>query len=182
MEQPCSKAIEGVQSSPQPRPLMTPVSMPSKENVKLLSSNNIEKLKSLLPLLPESRQLQKNETVLMAHATIALHDGDFKTVYSILQRNSFSERNHKELQKLWCDAHYLEKVKVCGRPPSYFAKYDLQKKISLPTTISDGGETAKVRYLAHDFHFIMSKLILNFILKYTGLLKLTISLFRYCFE
>ena len=152
MEQPRSKAVVGVQSSPQPRPLTTPVSMPLKEILKVLSSNNIEKLKNLLSSLPESHRLQKNESVLKARATVALHDGDFKNVYSILQSNNFSEHNHKELQKLWYDAHYLEKEKVCGRPPSYCAKYDLQKKISLPTTISDGGETAKVRYLPPDFH------------------------------
>ena len=107
-----------------------------------LSSNNVKTLERVLSLIPESNQLQKNESVLKARAAVAFHLGDFKEVYSILQSNKFSERNHQELQKLWYDAHYLEAEMVRGRPLPNGSKWYFRQKFPLPMTIWDGEKTS----------------------------------------
>ena len=102
-----------------------------------LSKNDIKKLARVLSLLPESNQLQKNESVLKARAKVAFNVRDFKEVYSILQSNNFSKRNHKALQKLWYDAHY-ESEKVHGQSLFNEGKLRLREKFPLPNTLLDG--------------------------------------------
>ena len=108
-------------------------------------SNDIHKLERVLSLLPESNQLQKNESVLKARANVAFHVGDFKEVYSILQSNIFSKRKYKELQDLWCNTLYSENEKLRGRGLlSYDANRYLRLKYPLPMTIWDGKIPAPV--------------------------------------
>ena len=135
-----------------PEPYMNPASVPTNDSLSeaqiacvcdvLLSSRNIERLARFLWSLPDSTQLLKNESVLKARATVAFHIGNFADVYSIIQNNQFSERNHQKLQNLWTTAHYLEAESVRGRPLEAVSKYRVRKKFPLPTTIWDGEETS----------------------------------------
>ena len=102
-----------------------------------MSKNNINKLARVLSILPESHQLQKNDSVLKARAKVAFDVGDFKEVYSILQSNTFSKLHHKELQDLWCNTLYLENEKLRGRPLSYVDKWYLCRQFPLPMTLWD---------------------------------------------
>ena len=135
-----------------PEPYMYPASVPTNDSLSeaqvacvcdvLLSSRNIERLARFLWSLPDSSQLQKNESVLKARATVAFHIGNFADVYTIIQSNKFSERNHQKLQNLWMTAHYLEAESKRGRPLGAVAKHRVRRKFPLPTTIWDGEETS----------------------------------------
>ena len=108
-----------------------------------LSNSNNNKLARVLSLLPETSPLQKNESVLKARAKVAFDVGDYKEVYSILQSQKFSKRNHKALQKLWYDAQYSENEKLHGKPLCTEGKLRLREKFPLPKTILSGKETSR---------------------------------------
>ena len=123
----------------------------------MLNSNDISKLVRILSSLPESHRLQENELVRKARATVAFHVGDFKEVYSILQRNNFSELHHEELQKLSFDVHYVEAEKVRGRILNKRAKVYLSRKFPLPMTIWDGQNTRVCCILCESVEYCILK-------------------------
>jgi len=123
----------------------------------LQNSGSIEHLARFLWSLPSCEVLQKNESVLKAQAVVAFHLGQFADVYRIIERNHFSEKNHKELQTLWQSAHYLEAESARGRELGAVGKYRLRRKYPLPDTIWDGEETSytfkdKSRVLLKDWY------------------------------
>lgn len=107
----------------------------------LQQRGDIEKLAHFLCHLPTMDVLKKNESVLRAQVIVAYHRGCYHELYSIIESNKFSVKNHPELQNYWFKAHYKEAEKVRGRPLCAVDKYRLRKKYPLPKTIWDGEET-----------------------------------------
>ena len=108
----------------------------------LQNSGNIDRLVRFLWSLPACEHLHQNESVLKAKAVAALHSGNFKELYRILESRQFSPVNHQKLQNLWLKAHYMEAEKLRGRPLGAVGKYRIRRKYPLPRTIWDGEETS----------------------------------------
>ncbi|XP_055327704.1 homeobox protein SIX1-like [Paramacrobiotus metropolitanus] len=109
----------------------------------LQNSNNIGRLESFLwSLPPHCPEIQKNESVLKARATVYFHRNDYKSLYMLLESHHFSPESHPKLQQLWMRAHYNEAEKLRGRPLGAVGKYRVRRKFPLPRTIWDGEETS----------------------------------------
>ncbi|XP_076245179.1 homeobox protein six4 [Calliopsis andreniformis] len=107
----------------------------------LLQSQDIEKLARFLWTLSPGELLRGGESVLMARAAVAFHQGAYHELYSILESHPFSPRQHKDLQDMWFKSHYREAEKIRGRSLGAVDKYRIRKKYPLPKTIWDGEET-----------------------------------------
>ncbi|XP_055317160.1 homeobox protein SIX3 isoform X2 [Sitodiplosis mosellana] len=108
----------------------------------LEESGDIERLARFLWSLPVSfpnlRELEHSEAVLRARAIVAYHTGQFRELYTILERHKFTKHSHGKLQAMWLEAHYHEAEKLRGRPLGPVDKYRVRKKFPLPRTIWDG--------------------------------------------
>ena len=84
-------------------------------------------------------ELNRNESVLRAKATVAFHMGNFREMYQTLESAKYEHRDsHIKLQTLWLEAHYQEAEKLLGRPLNPADKYRVRKKFPMPRTIWDG--------------------------------------------
>ncbi|CAM9826567.1 unnamed protein product [Lampetra planeri] len=108
----------------------------------LLQGGNMERLGRFLWSLPACEQIQRSESILMAKAVVAFHQGNFRELYAVLESQPFSARNHAKLQQLWLKAHYTEAERLRGRPLGAVGKYRVRRKFPLPRTIWDGEETS----------------------------------------
>ena len=81
----------------------------------LQNSGHVDRLARFLWSLPPCPSLQRNESVLRARAVAALHAGDFKALYALLEGYQFSSQHHPQLQGLWLRARYAEAEKVRKR-------------------------------------------------------------------
>ncbi|XP_072405188.1 homeobox protein SIX2-like [Chiloscyllium punctatum] len=103
----------------------------------------IERLSHFLwSLPPTSGHLERNESVLIAKAIVAFHQGNYRELYQILESSQFPAQSHMKLQQLWLSAHYSEAEKRRGRPLGAVGKYRVRRKFPLPRTIWDGEETS----------------------------------------
>ncbi|XP_018646378.1 six/sine homebox transcription factors,putative [Schistosoma mansoni] len=92
-----------------------------------------------LPLNPNLWEvLNKSEVILRARALAAFHTRNFRELYAILERHTFSKSSHVKLQALWLEAHYQEAENLRGRPLGPVDKYRVRKKFPMPRTIWDG--------------------------------------------
>ncbi|CAI2724599.1 unnamed protein product [Schistosoma spindalis] len=92
-----------------------------------------------LPLNPNLWEvLNKSEVILRARALAAFHTRNFRELYAILERHTFSKSSHVKLQALWLEAHYQEAESLRGRPLGPVDKYRVRKKFPMPRTIWDG--------------------------------------------
>jgi hypothetical protein len=115
----------------------------------LLKNKRLDRLVQFLNLIDtDSRkdsktreQLDKNEKILIARAYAADFIRDTKAVKKILQSHVFKHENHKALQTLWFNAHYIEQSETRKRTLGAVDKYRVRKKHQLPSTIWDGDET-----------------------------------------
>uniref|UniRef100_A0A8C9PSR2 SIX homeobox 3 n=1 Tax=Spermophilus dauricus TaxID=99837 RepID=A0A8C9PSR2_SPEDA len=82
--------------------------------------------------------INKHESILRACAVVALHTGNFRDLYHILENHKFTKESHGKLQAMWLEAHYQEAEKLRGRPLGPVDKYRVRKKFPLPRTIWDG--------------------------------------------
>ncbi|CAH8450382.1 unnamed protein product [Dicrocoelium dendriticum] len=108
----------------------------------LEDSGDLENLSRFVWSLPLHTSLwevlNRSETMLRARAMVAFHTGNFRELYAILERHTFSKSSHVKLQALWLEAHYQEAEKLRGRPLGPVDKYRVRKKFPMPRTIWDG--------------------------------------------
>jgi len=64
----------------------------------LQSGGHVERLTRFLDSLPACQHLHQNESVLKAKAVAAMHAGNFRELYRILETHQFSPANHPSLQ------------------------------------------------------------------------------------
>jgi len=64
----------------------------------LQSAGHVERLARFLNSLPACQHLHQNESVLKAKAVAAMHAGNFRELYRILETHQFSPANHPCLQ------------------------------------------------------------------------------------
>lgn len=64
----------------------------------LQSAGHVDRLTRFLSSLPACQHLHQNETVIKAKAVAAMHAGNFRELYRILETHQFSPANHPKLQ------------------------------------------------------------------------------------
>ncbi|VDN11664.1 unnamed protein product [Dibothriocephalus latus] len=108
----------------------------------LEDAGDVERLCQFMWSLPKRMDLwevlNRNEDILRARALVAFHSRNFRELYSILERHTFSKSSHPKLQALWLEAHYQEAERLRGRSLGPVDKYRVRKKFPLPKTIWDG--------------------------------------------
>ncbi|VDL95877.1 unnamed protein product [Schistocephalus solidus] len=108
----------------------------------LEDAGDVEHLSQFMWSLPKRVDLwdllNRNEDMLRARALVAFHSRNFRELYSILERHTFSKVSHPKLQALWLEAHYQEAERLRGRSLGPVDKYRVRKKFPLPRTIWDG--------------------------------------------
>ena len=107
----------------------------------LIQCQNFDTLAKLLWSLPRNEMMNSSDCILKSRAYVALHQGRFRDLYTLLQDHEFDPDLHPTMQQMWHDAHYLEAEKIRGRPLGAVEKYRIRKKYPLPRTIWDGEET-----------------------------------------
>ncbi|XP_066930483.1 homeobox protein six1-like [Clytia hemisphaerica] len=107
----------------------------------LIQSQNYDTLAKLLWSLPRNEMNHSSECILKSRAYVALHQGRFRDLYTLLESHDFDPDLHPVMQQMWHDAHYLEAEKIRGRPLGAVEKYRIRRKYPLPRTIWDGEET-----------------------------------------
>ncbi|XP_054169081.1 homeobox protein six1a-like, partial [Oppia nitens] len=103
-------------------------------------SSNTKKLAEVIKHMPQDDQFMRNQELLVARAILAFKEGNYKELYRILESQPFDEKHHKELQKLWLEAHYEELHKQRGKALGAVDKYRVRRKFPLPKNIWDGEE------------------------------------------
>nr|VZH94963.1 unnamed protein product [Spirometra erinaceieuropaei] len=108
----------------------------------LEDDGDVERLCQFMWSLPKRMDLwdvlNRNEDILRARALVAFHSRNFRELYSILEKHTFSKVSHPKLQALWLEAHYQEAERLRGRSLGPVDKYRVRKKFPLPRTIWDG--------------------------------------------
>lgn len=119
----------------------------------LLKSKSFVRLSEFLCLLPQhlfnsapemtsnaaaKQSLGTQEMLLRCKAHIAYNNNKFKELYEVLEKNNFSACLHKELQKLWNEAHYKDVQLQRGKSLGAVDKYRLRRKHPFPLSIWDG--------------------------------------------
>jgi homeobox protein SIX4 len=107
----------------------------------LRQSGNMDQLSRFLWSLAPHDLLSGSESVLIARAAVAFHQGNYRELYAILENHNFDTASHETLQELWYMAHYSEAAKLRGRALGAVDKYRIRKKYPLPRTIWDGDQT-----------------------------------------
>jgi len=64
----------------------------------LQSAGHVDRLTRFLDSLPACQHLHQNESVIKAKAVAAMHAGNFRELYRILETHQFSPANHPKLQ------------------------------------------------------------------------------------
>ncbi|CAG2109872.1 unnamed protein product [Medioppia subpectinata] len=130
-------------------------------------ADKIKKLEEFMGSLPSNDQIMRNEEMLRVRAAVAFNNKNFTELYRILESHQFHADHHKELQRLWHEAHYeqlaikshqfhadhhkelqrlwheahYEQLAISrNRKLGAVDKYRIRKKYPLPHTIWDGDE------------------------------------------
>ena len=107
----------------------------------LIQSQCLDTLAKFLWSLPRNDIINSSEYVVKGKAHVALHQGRYRELYSLLETHEFDPELHPTLQQMWHDAHYQEAEKIRGRQLGAVEKYRIRRKYPLPRTIWDGEET-----------------------------------------
>ncbi|XP_045065869.1 homeobox protein SIX3-like [Coregonus clupeaformis] len=83
--------------------------------------------------------IAEHESVRSAYAVVAFHTGNYRELYCILEKHSFTHcASQGKIQAMLLYAHYGEAERLRVRSQGPLDKYRVRKKIPLPRTIWDG--------------------------------------------